>query len=160
VCWAVVGIGFFDMLQGLKIADRLGFGWYDGVIGYLTSSKHFDAFARAAPDVILDTPKLLNAIDNRGTLEEVGTARLLKYDSNGRFHLQDVQRHGPDGWPRVRRRRNRRGRLGRRLLRLLEERPGDGRAGIPLPDAGRGANDEANLSAGRPHLGRRPDLRG
>jgi len=80
----ITGFGFFDTLQGLKIADRLGIGWYDDIIDYIGLSKHFDAFARAAPDVILDTPKLLNAIDNLDTLTEVGKARLLKYDSNGR----------------------------------------------------------------------------
>ena len=25
-------VGFFDMLQGLKLADRLGLGWYDEAV--------------------------------------------------------------------------------------------------------------------------------
>jgi hypothetical protein len=79
-----VGFSFVDMLQGLKLGDRLGLSWYDDVVDYIGLSKHFDAFARAVPDFVLDTSKLLNAIDNLDTLEEVGKARLLKYDSNGR----------------------------------------------------------------------------
>ena len=67
-----------DLLADLKIGYRLGLEWYDDVVDYIGVSKHFDAFARAAPDFILDTPKLLNAIDNLDTLEEVGKARLLK----------------------------------------------------------------------------------
>jgi len=41
----ITGFGFFDTLQGLKIADRLGIGWYDDAIEWLTKSKYFDDLA-------------------------------------------------------------------------------------------------------------------
>ena len=43
-----VGFGFFDMLQGLKLADRLGGGWYDDVIGGLHNSQYFPQLAQAS----------------------------------------------------------------------------------------------------------------
>jgi len=36
----LLGFGFFDMLQGLKIADRLGLGWYDDVMGAMADSRY------------------------------------------------------------------------------------------------------------------------
>jgi hypothetical protein len=41
----IVGVGFFDMLQGLKLADRLGLSWYDDVINWITRSTHFENLA-------------------------------------------------------------------------------------------------------------------
>jgi len=34
-----------DMLQGLKLADRLGLSWYDDAIGWITQSSYFDDLA-------------------------------------------------------------------------------------------------------------------
>jgi len=41
----VTGFSFFDLLQGLKIADRLGLGWYDDVIDWVTRSSYFQKLA-------------------------------------------------------------------------------------------------------------------
>lgn len=35
VAQQAVGVGFFDMLQGLKLTDRLWLGWYDEVLPYM-----------------------------------------------------------------------------------------------------------------------------
>jgi hypothetical protein len=35
-----LGMDFFDMLRGLKAADRLGLDWYDDVMGYLRGSRY------------------------------------------------------------------------------------------------------------------------
>ena len=66
----IVGVDFFGMLDGLKIADRLGFGWYDDVTSYLTSSKYFAKFA--------------NSIDDLGTLKQVGQ---LDEEANGAYRI-------------------------------------------------------------------------
>jgi len=55
----VVGFGFFDMLQGLKIADRLGLGWYDEVMGYLQGSWY--------------AGELVNRIGNLESIEAIAT---------------------------------------------------------------------------------------
>jgi len=73
VCWAVVGIGFFDMLQGLKLADRLGLGWYDDAIGFIQQSRYFPELAQASGD-------FANTIDDLDVLEDV--ARLDVGDFN------------------------------------------------------------------------------
>ena len=61
----VVGVGFFDMLQGLKLADRLGLSWYDDVIGALHNSQYFPQLAQASGD-------FANTVDDIGLLKQVG----------------------------------------------------------------------------------------
>jgi hypothetical protein len=34
----LLGVSFFELLSGLKIADRLGLGWYDDVMGAMTDA--------------------------------------------------------------------------------------------------------------------------
>lgn len=41
----LLGFSFFDILQGLKIPDRLGGGWYDNVVEQITQSSYFDDLA-------------------------------------------------------------------------------------------------------------------
>lgn len=53
------------MLQGLKIADRLGFSWYDDVPSYITSSKYFARFVNSIDDV--DTLENIAKMDRWGT---------------------------------------------------------------------------------------------
>jgi len=69
----VVGVGFFDMLQGLKLADRLGLSWYDDVIGAMHSSQHFPRLAQHMGD-------FANTIGDLDVLEDV--ARLNVGDFN------------------------------------------------------------------------------
>ena len=72
-----VGIGFFDMLQGLKIADRLGFSWYDDAIGALHSSQYFPELAQAIGD-------FANTIDDLDVLKQVGQ---LDEEANGAYRI-------------------------------------------------------------------------
>ena len=60
----VVGISFFDRLQGLKLTDRLGLGWYDDVVGYLHGSAFFPQVAQAIGD-------FANTINDLNLLEDV-----------------------------------------------------------------------------------------
>lgn len=64
----VVGVGFFDMLDTLKLGKYLGQSWYDDATSKLTSSKYFGKFA--------------NSIDDVGTLENVAGLSLRKYDKH------------------------------------------------------------------------------
>ncbi len=41
----LLGFGFFDMLQRLKLADRLGLSWYDEVVDWIIRSSFFDDLA-------------------------------------------------------------------------------------------------------------------
>jgi len=54
----------FDMLQGLKLADRLGLSCYDDAIGALHNSQYFPELAQAIGD-------FANTIDDLGVLEDV-----------------------------------------------------------------------------------------
>lgn len=71
-----VGFGFFDMIQGLKVFDRLGPGWYDDVIGYLHNSRYFPRIAQASGD-------FANTIDDVNLLERVGKLDKVKDDKYG-----------------------------------------------------------------------------
>ncbi len=73
----VVGISFFDRLQGLKIADRLGLGWYDEVMGYLHGSGFFPQVAQAIGD-------FANTIDDLNVLKQVGQ---LDEEANGAYRI-------------------------------------------------------------------------
>ena len=72
-----VGFGFFDMLQGLKLADRLGGGWYDDVIGGLHNSQYFPQLAQASGD-------FANTVDDIGLLKQVGQ---LNEEANGAYRI-------------------------------------------------------------------------
>ena len=58
----VVGISFFDRLQGLKIANRLGLSWCDDAIGRITQSSYFDDLAGQFIDMIENTIRNLDDV--------------------------------------------------------------------------------------------------
>jgi len=65
------------MLQGLKIADRLGLSWYDDAIGALHSSQYFPELAQAIGD-------FANTIDDLNVLKQVGQ---LDTETNGAYRI-------------------------------------------------------------------------
>jgi hypothetical protein len=73
----VTGFSFFDLLQGLKIADRLGLGWYDEVIGKLQRAPGFPQVAQALGD-------FANTIDDLDVLKQVGQ---LDEETNGAYRI-------------------------------------------------------------------------
>jgi len=64
VAQQTVGVGFFGILQGLKLADRLGLGWYDEVISKLHRAPTFPQVAQAIGD-------FANTIDDIDVLYDV-----------------------------------------------------------------------------------------
>ena len=79
----VVGISFFDMLQGLKIADRLGLSWYDDVMGYLHGSGFFPQVAQAIGD-------FANTIDDLDVFYDASRLGQQPGDSYRVYRLMDA----------------------------------------------------------------------
>jgi hypothetical protein len=77
VAQQTVGVGFFDMLQGLKLADRLGLGWYDEVISKLHRAPTFPQVAQAIGD-------FANTIDDLDVLKQVGQ---LDTETGGAYRI-------------------------------------------------------------------------
>jgi hypothetical protein len=72
-----VGVGFFDMLQTLKLGEQLGLSWYDNIIGGLQSSQYFPQLAQAVGD-------FANTIDDLSVLKQVGR---LDEETNGAYRI-------------------------------------------------------------------------
>jgi len=72
----------FDMLQGLKIADRLGLSWYDDAIGALHSSQYFPELAQAIGD-------FADTIDDLNVLYDASKLGQRAGDSQRVYRLMD-----------------------------------------------------------------------
>ncbi|PEN08430.1 hypothetical protein CRI93_04775 [Longimonas halophila] len=49
----LLGVSFFELLSGLKIADRLGLGWYDDVMGAMADSGYVNQLINNTSDLNL-----------------------------------------------------------------------------------------------------------
>ena len=49
----LLGVSFFELLGGLRIADRLGGNWYDDVMGYIGDSRYADDLINGTNDLDL-----------------------------------------------------------------------------------------------------------
>jgi hypothetical protein len=61
----LLGFSFFELLSGLKIADRLGLGWYDDVMGAMTDAMRgiddlgsLHSLLKSATDTGLDASRI------------------------------------------------------------------------------------------------------
>jgi len=82
VAQQTVGVGFFGMLQGLKLADRLGLGWYDEVISKLDR-------APAVPQVAQAIGDFANTIDDLDVLYDASRLGQRSGDSYRVYRLMD-----------------------------------------------------------------------
>jgi hypothetical protein len=90
VAQQTVGVGFFDILQALKLGDRLGLGGDKDVVERLHRSLYFSKLAQASVDFAntiggVSLPKKISQLDQA----RIGAYCMLKGDALVNSRLQE-----------------------------------------------------------------------